>query len=640
MDQRHDGRDIDIMELEAAWERRGLPRRDFIRLILAGASAATIAGILAACGGTSPTPTTAATTTTTTTTTTTGAAATTARGATGTTAVGTTTRTTGTTRTGTGTGGGAAAAGGFPSGGQYSTLEPVGRRGGRVTEVSFADARTTNPMLSGDTASGARIAMMFNTLVDVNPDTGLPFPNLADPVPTLENGGISPDGLTYTFKLRRDVKWHDGRPFTAKDVVFTYQTMQKKELGSPRTAELNDRVESVTAPDDNTVVFKLKKVVAPFLTDNMYAIVPEHILGSVPPADIKSHPFSTGDPRATIGTGPFKFQEWVKDDHATLVKNPAFFRGEPALDQYIFKVVRDANVVVAQLRTGEGDFGGITEAFFEEMSREPKVTVARYDTYSFTFFWYQLDPAKTTLFQDKRVRQALAYALDREAMIRAIRFGIGRVAVGTMPTLSWAYAPDQINTKYPYDPRRAEQLLEEAGWRRGPDGVRAKDGQRLAFTLWTNAGNNVRQQYVTVLQQQWRAIGVDASPKTEEWNAFLARIGDTHDFEIALVGFAWGVDPDQTTMWATESYTGGFNYNKYSNPRVDQLLAQALSELNQERRRQLYIEMQNVLMDEVPNLIIDFPQGLAAVNKRVHNLKPNAINTRWAAHTWWVEEGR
>ncbi len=225
-------------------------------------------------------------------------------------------------------------------------------------------------------------------------------------------------------------------------------------------------------------------------------------------------------------------------------------------------------------------------------------------------------------------------------MIRAIRFGIGRVAVGTEPFLSWASAPDQIANKYPYDPRRAEQLLDEAGWRRGGDGIRAKDGQRLAFTLWTNAGNNVRQQYVTVMQQQWRAIGVDASPKTEEWTAFLSRINDTRDFEMYLSGFAFGVDPDQTTFWTTDAYTGGFNRAKYSNPRVDELFARALSELDRERRRQLYIEVQNIIMEDLPQLVVDFPQGLAAVNKRVHNLKPNAINTRWASHTWWVEDGR
>jgi peptide/nickel transport system substrate-binding protein len=225
-------------------------------------------------------------------------------------------------------------------------------------------------------------------------------------------------------------------------------------------------------------------------------------------------------------------------------------------------------------------------------------------------------------------------------MVKAIEFSLGKVAVGTEPVLSWAYAPDQITNKYPYDLNKANQLLDQAGWAKGPDGIRAKDGKKLSFTLWTNAGNTVREQYITVMQQMWKAIGVDATPKTEEWNAYLTRITETHDFEIFLVGFGWGVDPDQSTMWTTEGYTGGFNENKYSNPQVDQLCEQGLTTLDQDKRKQIYVQMQNILMDDLPSFILDFPQTTAAVNKRVHNLFPNAINIRWNAHLWWVADGK
>ncbi|HET8628488.1 MAG TPA: ABC transporter substrate-binding protein, partial [Thermomicrobiales bacterium] len=491
--------------LAEAWERRGLPRRDFLRLALAGASAATIAAVLAACGGAGPTATSAP-------------AATTAPAATAapTAAAATTAPTTAPTAAAGSPAASPAAAGSpvaasqypYPGGGKYSTLEPVGKQGGHVSEVSSSDAKTLNPMLSTDTTSGAAIAMQFNALVDVNPDTAQPFPDLATEVPTQQNGGISADGLTYTFKLRPDVKWSDGQPFTSKDVVFTYQAMANKALGSPRTAEINERIASVTAPDDHTIVFKLTKVVAPFLTDNMYAIVPEHILGSVPVDQIKSHAFSTGDAKATVGTGPFMFKEWVKDDHMTLVKNPTYFRGAPALDQYIFKVVKDQDVVVAQLKTGEGDFGSITPALYDEMSKQPNVNALAYDTYGFTFYSYQLDPAKTTLFQDKAVRQALAYGIDRDAMVKGIYFNLAKVAVGTEPVLSWAYAPDQITDKYPYDINKANQLLDQAGWKKGPDGIRAKGGKRLAFNLWTGNASKAFVQDVTAMQQMWKAIGV------------------------------------------------------------------------------------------------------------------------------------
>ncbi len=643
--QGQEARVAELVGLEAAWERRGLSRRGFVRLLLAGASTATIAGVLAACGDAAPTatsgapspppasapPTIAATKGATT------SAATSAapRAATG--AIGTATATTSTATRAVGAPGGQDAAGGIPSGGKFSTLDPVGKKGGHITQIDFGDAKTMNPMLVGDTSSGARTAVLFNALVDISPDTGLPYPDLATAVPTQQNGGISPDGLTYTFTLRKGVKFSDGIELTAKDVLYTYNTMMKKESTSPRTSQLNERIEAITAPDDSTVVFKLKSVVASFLIQNMYGIVPEHILKEVPVDKIKDHPFSTGDPKATIGTGPFKFQEWVKDDHTTLVKNPGYFKGEPALDQYIFKVVKDANVVVAGLKTGEGDYGGVSPALYNDVVKEASLNVQKFDAYGFTYYYYQLDPAKTTLFQDKKVRQALLYGLNREAMVQAILNNLGVVAQGTMPVPSYAYQPDKLKTKYGYDPRKAEQLLDEAGWKKGADGVRAKDGQRLSFTLWTNAGNTTRENYVTAMQQQWKQIGVEANPKTEEWNAFLSRLDPNHDFEIALLGFSWGVDPDQSTMFKTG---GGFNDNKYSNPEVDKLLDQGVKELDPQKRAALYLQMQDLILDDLPTVIIDFPQTTAAVNKRVHNLKPNPINIRWNVHTWWVEDGK
>jgi peptide/nickel transport system substrate-binding protein len=303
-------------------------------------------------------------------------------------------------------------------------------------------------------------------------------------------------------------------------------------------------------------------------------------------------------------------------------------------------VVQDANVVFATLKANEADYGGITASLWQEAQNVPNFTAQKYDTFGFTFYSYQLDETKTTLFQDVKVRQALVYALDREAMVQAILLGLGVVAQGTMPVLSFAYRPDEITTKYTYDVAKAEALLDEAGWAKGADGIRAKDGQKLQFTIWTNAGNKTREQYVTVMQQQWKAIGVDATPRTEEWAAFLTRITETKDFEIFLVGFSWGTDPDQGTMWATESYEGGFNMGKYSNARVDELIAEGIGELDPEKRSDIYLEMQNIIMEEAPNFILDFPQATVLLGNRVKNFFPNAVNTRWASHLIWVEDGQ
>ena len=449
---------------------------------------------------------------------------------------------------------------------------------------------------------------------------------------------ISSDGITYTFNLHDGINWQDGQPFSSADVKFTYDLHMNPDSGSPRTSELTERIDTFEAPDDKTIVVKLKSPNAAFLVSNMtYDLVPQHILKDVDPKALAQDSFSTGQKGRTIGTGPFMFDEWVKDDHITLVKNPNYWEGEPNLDKYIYKVVPDQNVVAQQLKTGELDYGQIQEASVKEMSSRNDVNVVQYDTFGFTFYAYQLDPAKTTLFQDKEVRQALMYALDRKAMIEAIRYGIGTVAVGTMPVPSWAYNPDGITNKYPYDAKKANDLLDSAGWAKGSDGVRAKNGTKLAFDMYTNSGNKVREQYLTVMQQQWKQIGVDMTPKLEEWNAFLNRITGTKDFAIFLVGFSWGTDPDQTTMWSTDSYKGGFNMNKYSNPKVDDLLKQGLATTDLAKRKDIYTQMQNILMDDIPSAITDFPKGIYVVNKRVHNLFPNDIDFVFDAHQWWVD---
>jgi peptide/nickel transport system substrate-binding protein len=503
--------------------------------------------------------------------------------------------------------------------------------GGVVIEGSFADAATVNAVLVSDTASGRIVDMISDPVVEIDPLTVEPIPMVAESI------DVSDDGLVYTFPLRQDVLWHDGESVTAEDVRFTYDLHMTPETGSPRLTELTERIESIEVVDDYTVEFRLNFPVSAFLAQNMvHNLVPEHVLADVDPAELPAHPFSVGERGTTIGCGSFVFEEWVKDDHVTLVKNPNYYLGEPFIDQYIYRVVPDQTVLVQQLRTGEVDKGGIQEAFVDEIDRAANVNLVTFDTFSFTFYAYQLDEEKSTLFQEAEVRQALAYALDREALIDAIRFGYGEVAVGTMPVRSWAYNPDGIDRHYEYDPDRARQMLDDAGWVPGAGGVREKDGQRLAFEIYTNAGNEIREQYVTVMQEQWREVGAECTPQLEEWNAFLDRITGTKDFDIFLVGFSWGVDPDQSTMWQTD---GGFNMNGYVNAEVDSLLEEGLLTTDQDERVEIYTRMQNIILEDLPSVILDFPEGLHGVNVRVHNAFPQAPPSTAVinAHEWWVD---
>ncbi len=207
-----------------------------------------------------------------------------------------------------------------------------------------------------------------------------------------------------------------------------------------------------------------------------------------------------------------------------------------------------------------------------------------------------------------------------------------------MPPLSWAFNPDGIEEKFEYDPEKAKELLTEAGWTDSDgDGVVDKDGQKMSFTMYTNAGNLEREAYLTAIQEYWRAIGVEMTPQLEDFSALVDRITTTHDFEVVLLGFGWSAAPDQSAMWACDSYEGGFNFVKYCNPDVDALLKEAVGEPDQAKRIELYTEMQNILGDDLPMAIIDFPEAPTGVNNKLHNVFPSGINRYWNMETWWID---
>jgi peptide/nickel transport system substrate-binding protein len=500
--------------------------------------------------------------------------------------------------------------------------------GSRVTEGTFADAQILNPVLASDTASGRVVDLLFNGLVAVVPPTGEVKPELA------ESWSTSDDGLTYTFKLRKGVKFHDGKELTADDVKYTFDTIFDPDVNSPRRATLTSAVEGpggITVKDPLTIEFTLKAPYAPFLSQVMIrGILPKHLLADKKGKELNSADFNT---RSPVGTGPYKFKEWVKDSYVLLDAHKDYFKGAPKIDQFIYKVVKDATVVAAQLRTGEVDYGRTEPATVPELEKVPHLDVKKYDTLGFVFYAYQLDPTKSELFQEKAVRQALVYGLDRKAMVEAILFGQGSVANSTYPLVSWAYDPAG-NPTYDYNPARARQMLDDAGWKPGADGTREKNGKKLAFSVYTNAGNKVRESFINILQEQWNEIGVRATPKAEEFNALLNRFNKTRDFDIILIGFNWSADPDQTSMWGTKGYNGGFNNNKYSNPEVDRLLEMGIRETDPAKRKTIYKQIEKIVLDDMPSAILAFQKDIVPVNQRIKGLEPNAFSIPYNVEGW------
>ena len=327
---------------------------------------------------------------------------------------------------------------------------PQVSKGGTIIESSFADAEILNPILSTDTASASVNSMLYNALVRLDVDDVSVVPDLA------ESWDISDDELTFTYHLNKNVLWHDGEPLTAADVKFTYEMILNEEVNSPRRADFVDLItpDSIQVLDDHTVSFTLSKVDPTWMCcKDIYQIIPKHILGDLTPEEFNAAPFNT---QAPVGTGPFMFREWVKDDHVALVKNADYFKGEPNADFWYYKVVENATVEFAQLQTQEVDYAEVTAALWDEALTIDHLECKDYPQFSFTFYVYNLDPEKTPLFLDVRTRRALLLALDRQAMTESIVFGLADVANSVVPPLSWAHNPDN-EPRYGYDPKQANR---------------------------------------------------------------------------------------------------------------------------------------------------------------------------------------
>jgi len=481
------------------------------------------------------------------------------------------------------------------------------------------DAQTLNPILSTDTASSIVHARIFEGLVGIDAETGRPIPGLA------ERWDQSPDGMTYTFRMRRGVTWSDGTPLTAEDAKFTFDTIMDPKTKTVRRGDY-DKVASFDVVDPATFRVTLKEPYCPFLVNMAIGLVPKHVLATSP--DVNTDDFNTKTP---IGTGPYTLMEWKKDDHITLTANPSYWRGAPKIGHWVMKVVKDTNVVFAQLKTGEIDVATIDPATMDEAQRQPNLTVTPYYSLGYNFIGYN---EAHPIFQDKRVRQAMTHAIDRDALVQKVLYGQGQVINGPIPPISWAYASD--TPEFEYNPATSKQLLAQAGWTPGPDGMLQKDGKPFAFTLTTNSGGTVRAAIATIVQDQLKKVGIRVETTVIEWNAFLDRVNKSHDFDAVVLAWSLGNDPDQKATWATSSYPSGFNFIKYSNSRVDSLLDQARSvpACDQATRQSLYAQVQALIADDQPYTFLHMPKTVVVANKRVQGLRPSP----WTNLFWNVQD--
>ncbi len=447
-------------------------------------------------------------------------------------------------------------------------------------DASIGDASTLLPPLASDSASHTIIGLVYNGLVKYDGDLNL----VGDLAQSWE---ISPDGLTITFKLRRGVKWQDGAPFTAQDVLFTYQVMVDPKTPTAYSGDYL-QVKKAEAPDDYTFRVTYGQPFAPALGTWGLSIMPRHLLAG---KDITQSPLG----RHPIGTGPYKFKEWRTGDKITLTYNPDYFAGRPYLNGYIYLVKQDLATMFLELKSGNIDRMGLTPLQYTRQTEYPKFARLynkyRYIPFSYVYLGYNQEDQK---FADRRVRQALTYAINKKEIIEGVLMGLGEESYGPYKPGTWYYNPDV--EKFSYDPEKAKALLAEAGWQPDAEGILAKDGRPFEFTILTNQGNDIRVRTAEIIQRRLREIGIRVKIRTVEWAAFVKEFIEKGRFDAVLLGWNTGLDPDQYDIWhSSKTKPGELNFIHYKNPEVDALLEEGRHTFDREKRRQAYFQLQEII---------------------------------------------
>lgn len=480
--------------------------------------------------------------------------------------------------------------------------------GGTYTEAIAGVPQFINPLLAHyNQVDQDLAALVFNGLTRFSSD-GSVEPDLA------QSWTVSDDGLAYVFKLRRNLRWQDGRPFTSDDVVFTIKLMQDPDFpGVPYLAALWQSV-TVEQLDSYSVRFTLAEPFPSFLDFSTIGLLPAHLLQGVAAGELLNHPFNL----KPVGTGPFKLDE-VNANFARLSVNPFYTGAKPRLANIQLRFYPSYQQTIAAYQAGEVQ--GISYIPPESIPTVENLSSlnlysARMSSYDIVYLNLQ-DEEMSPFFQDVRIRQALLAALNRQAIIDKALSGQGLVATGPIRSWSWAY-----NAAQPvigYDPALANSLLDEAGWRdSNNDGIRDKDGRALGFIMLVGDEPN-RVEIAKVISQMWRQIGVSAS--LDVVGAGLGERLAQRNFQAALAEVLLSGDPDPYPLWHQTQIEGGQNYAGWNDDKASMLLEEARTVTDKGRRNDFYFEFQNIFAEEVPSLILFHPVYTYGVSQEVNEVQ-------------------
>ncbi len=476
--------------------------------------------------------------------------------------------------------------------------------------------------------------LAFEPFFDIDA-RGRPVPELLTEIPTIHNGGVSADGRTLVYHLRPGVRWSDGVPLTARDVLFTLAAIRDPHnpIGSRAGYELIDRAD---APSSHTVRFHLARAWAPAVatfftygTSPQY-VLPEHVLS-------KERPLARAAFNAapTVGDGPFRFASWTRGDRLVYVANARYWRGRPAVSRLEIHIVPDPETNLTLLRSGDVDFNLIAPA--QQVTLEHASPNVRY-AYAATALiaGIALETAHPPL-DDARVRRALAASVDRDGITRKITFARYPVADSDRPRFSWAYDPTIKEPRF--DPVAADRAFDAAGWRRGADGMRRKADRRLALTYvqFPETATGVRSAAVVQRELYERGVAVTIKSISNAQLFLPAADGGTlatGNFDLAYVPWSMGADPDDRFLFGCEHTAA--NYMRYCNANVEKLEDAAVRLQARDERKAAYRAIDRIVARDVPILYLFNPTYIYAYGPRLGGFAPNAFLPTWNAYAWTV----
>jgi len=542
-----------------------------------------------------------------------------------------------------------------PTGTAAASAKPD--QGGRIIEGSTTDIASMQPALSNDTSSSRIINLIYDNIIQQDPKNGEPKPKMA-------TFSASSDGLTYTFEMNAKANWSDGKPVIGED-FFTSVKIAGKSKKTVRKSNYQD-IEGfkdysdgkattisgikVDAANPKKWTVKMTKVSCPAILDlNTMAPLPTQVFGKyvteASKDEIDTAPENTSP---TVFSGAFKFKEWRKGDQVILSKNETYWQGTPNVDEFVYKVVANSTAVTNGLKTGELTFGSLAAKDLADVQTVDSVKITKYQALGYTFIgWNTLSPTATGL-ADKRVRQALAYGIDMDAVIKAVVFGEATKNVAHHVAVQWSFPKSPLE-QYKYDKAKAETLLKDAGWVKGSDGILAKDGKKFSLTISTNSGNQERETLAQVAADQYKQLGIDAKARPEAFQGLVTKLttGD-QTLEATIIGWNLGGDVDPYSIWHSANVPNpatkveGFGFTGFKDPAMDKAIEQGRNPTDgncSTAARQANYETFNKILNEHQPYNFGYSNNVLAVSqKSLQNFNPASYSTIYNIHEWWIKK--